>query len=125
MWVLDKARIIVDNDVSVLAIEYLDKVRMYVRFNKPSAEEYLENLQLKIKEIFKDEDKYFPSGKSLEIKIYGEENASSGSSNIKRPESFYPAIFKLKDNSLGVFAISSKEKSPFLAYKINIFNTFL
>ena len=124
-WVLDKANMIVDNDVSALAIEYLDKVRMYIRLNKPSTKEYLENLQLKIKKVFEDEGKYFLSGNSLEITIYGEENISSDSSGIKGLESFYPAIFKLKDSALGIFAISSGGKGPFLAYKINIFNTFV
>ena len=58
MWVLDKADMIVDNDVSALAIEYLDKVRMYIKPNKSSTEEYLDNLQLKIKEVFKKEGRY-------------------------------------------------------------------
>ena len=123
--VLEKVPVVIEHDACAILLGDAEKAKFYLWLNQPLNEDYIREFRLKAIESFRDTTKFDISEGRLEVIKYeaGAESAES-KENAGSLASFYYIPLMVRENILGVFAISSRKPGLFLVYKLNLFNVF-
>jgi two-component system phosphate regulon sensor histidine kinase PhoR len=124
-WVLEKAPLTIEHDVSAIILSDGSNIKYYLWFNRPVNEQYLADFRAKSLWAL---NSLLSSGileKDLEVIAFNEgevdEESAEGAGGLA---SFHCAPLTVRGNILGAFAISSSKPDVFLVYRVNMFNVF-
>jgi len=124
-WVLEKVPIAIEHDASAILLTDTEKVKFYLWLNESLNENYIREFRLKVIESFNTSLKSNFLEKDLELITYNENKVQSErTKTFGSMSSFYCIPLEVRENILGVFAISSQKPDLFLVYRVNLFNVF-
>ena len=124
-WVLEKALLTIEHDVSAIMLSDGANIKYYLWFNRHVNEQYLADFKAKSTQALNG---LLNSGileKDLEVIAFNEgEMAEDTAKSSVGLASFHCAPLTVRGNILGAFAISSSKPDVFLVYRVNMFNVF-
>jgi len=124
-WVLEKALLTIEHDVSAIMLSDGANIKYYLWFNRHVNEQYLADFKAKSTQALNGLLNSSILEKDLEVIAFNEgEMAEDTAKSSVGLASFHCAPLTVRGNILGAFAISSSKPDVFLVYRVNMFNVF-
>jgi PAS domain S-box-containing protein len=124
-WVLEAVPMAIEHDAAAILLADSARNKFYLRLNQPLPEEYVGQFKAKVIESFDRSVK--PHNLHLDIEMVTSPVASPHQDEAVQQltlSSFHYIPLVVRDNVLGVFAISSAKPDLFLVFRVNMFNIF-